>query len=449
MQINEREICVYVIMDIFNEGAYNNIILRNTLKKYNTLTRTQKSFITEVVNGTLRNLIYIDYIIDSFSKIKTSKMKPFILSNLRVSIYQIKFMDKVPNSAVCDEAVKLAKKKGFQNLSGFVNGILRNVIRNIDNIVYPNKETNFINYISIKYSYPKWILDYWLESFNKEEVEDICNASNIPPKICACVNFLKTNKNEIKSILNNENIEIEDGNFNEKAIYLYKSSNITDLKSFKDGLFHIMDESSMLVGDILSPEENSIVYDICAAPGGKSFYISELLNNTGQVKAFDIYDHKLELIKKSADRLGLSNIIYEINDATVHDYEKENKADYVLIDAPCSGLGLLRKKPDIKYTKTKDDIDNLVKLQREILSACYNYVKIGGVLVYSTCTISNKENLLNIKWFLENYNYELDSITPYLKNYKYLETADKGYVQFLPNKHNTDGFFIARMIRKG
>lgn len=442
--MKEREIALFILMDIFEEGAYNNIILRKTLQKHSELTSVQKAFVTELVNGTLRNLINIDYIINHFSKTKTEKMKPFILNNIRIGVYQILYMDKIPDSAACNEAVILAKKRGFSTLSGFVNGVLRAIARGRNDVKYPKEK---LKQLAVKFSYPEWLLKYWKERLSIDEVEKTCCAFAQPPKVSICVNTIKTNKTELKNKLFDDGIAVDSNSLFDNSLYIYRTSNIAESKCYNEGLFHIMDESSMLAVKILAPEKEATVVDVCSAPGGKSFAIAEFMEDSGKIYSRDIYGHKLDLIKDGAKRLGLKSIETEQKDAS-----KDNsgtKADYVLVDAPCSGFGLVRKKPDIKYNKVYDDIEELSKLQRKILSASAGIVKPNGVLVYSTCTISHKENIDNVKWFCREYGFKTESIEQYLPESISCSTAADGYVQLLPYQYDTDGFFIARMRKNG
>ncbi len=435
--MNEREIAVFVLADILEEGAYNNIILNKTLNKHSDMTGVQKAFITELVNGTLRNLINIDYIIDKFSKTPVKKMKSFILCNIRVGVYQIMYMDKVPVSAACNEAVKLTKKRGFATLSGFVNGVLRSVAKNKEGITYPKDKTE---YLSVKYSYPRHIIEYWLEEMSYETVEKICIANNMPPHMSICVNTLRTSKDMLAADLRAEGIKIESNTLLDNSLYLYRTNNISESNAYKKGLFHVIDESSLMAVKALAPKKGSTVLDVCAAPGGKSFAIAEAMDDTGLVISRDIYEHKIKLMDEGAKRLGLSCIKTELRDASVPD--ADTAADYVVADAPCSGLGLVRKKPDIKYNKSMEDIDELVKIQRKILAAAEKSVAKNGILLYSTCTISHKENIDNVRWFCENFDFELEEITGLPGR------GAEGYIQLLPCKDNTDGFFIARLRRK-
>lgn len=443
--MNEREIALYILMDVFKDGGYNNIALRKALNAHPEMTNVQKAFVTEIVNGTLRNLIRIDYVINRFSKTPVKKMKPFIRTNIRMGIYQLMFMDKIPHSAVCNEAVKLAKKHKFSSLSGFVNGILRNVARNINNIEYPNKDKEPIKYLSVMYSCPEWIIEYWLKTYDFQKVNDICVANNKAPSISLCVNTLKNTKEELVEILKNESVEIDGDTLLPNSIYIKKTSNMAELESYKKGLFHIMDESSMLATKILNPEEKSTVIDVCSAPGGKTFAIAESMKNTGKVISRDVYEHKTELIKAGANRLGLTNVEVQVKDAL--DDSEDTEADFVLVDAPCSGLGLVRKKPDIKNNKTMADVEELASLQRKILSVASKKVKKGGILVYSTCTVSEKENIENVRWFIDNFDFEPVDFSELLPEKIKYETAKKGYIEILPDDYGTDGFFISKFRR--
>jgi len=441
--MNEREISLCILTDILDEKAYNNIMLRKTLNKNKQLSRIQKAFITELTNGTLRNIILIDYVINQFSKTKTDKMKTTIVNILRLAVYQIMFMDKVPTSAACNEAVNITKRRGFKNLSGFVNGVLRNISKNIDNIKYPDPEKDKINFLCTKYSYPNWIIKYWLNELDYDAIKSICINNNIPPKVSICLNNSIADKKELENCLLNENVKVTDGVFG--GTYISNISDITNTFAYKKGMFHIIDQSSILCVNILDPKQNNIIYDVCAAPGGKSFKCSYILNNTGKIISRDIYQHKIDIMNENIKRLNIKNIVTELKDAKVHYTDDEQKADCVIIDVPCSGLGLIRKKPDIKYNKSIYDIDKLVKIQRKIVDSCWNYVKVGGTLLYSTCTISRKENIENFNWILQNYPFKAVDISSYLP--VKFDTASKGYIQILPNMFGTDGFFIAKFKR--
>jgi len=429
--MKDREAAVYSLMDIFEQGGYNNIVLRRTFKKNDGFTSAQKAFITELVNGTLRNLILADYIINMFSKTKTDKMKPLILNVLRVSVYQILFMDKIPVSAVCNEAVEIVKKRGFKGLSGFVNGVLRNISKNIGSIQYPDAEKDFVKFISVKYSYPKHIIEYWLQSLTRDEVLEMCKKNSEPPKITAAVNTIKIDRDKLLYILKKGGILAEKVVNFDGLIQISKTNDISKNEAYRKGFFHIMDKSSAIAVNELSPKENELIIDVCSAPGGKSFLCAYLMNNKGEIKSRDIFAHKIKLISDGVKRLGIDIIRTEEKDA-LKVYENDFKtADKVIVDAPCSGLGIVRKKPDIKYSKSYEDIESLAQIQKNILKTSQNYVKDGGILIYCTCTVSYKENEENVKWFIENFDFELI----YQK-------------QILPQDFDSDGFFVAKFIRR-
>jgi 16S rRNA (cytosine967-C5)-methyltransferase len=446
--MKEREIALYAITDILGEKGYNNIVLRKTLNKNKQLSVVQRGFVTELVNGTLRNLIHIDYIISSFSKTPLPKVKPMVLNTLRLAVYQLVYMDKVPDSAACNEAVALIKKKGLAGLSGYVNGVLRNVARNKDSVKYPDEDKEPVKFLSVKYSYPEWIIEYWLKSFDYDKVKLMCAENNLAPRVGICINTCKTNREELKAALARDNIAVTDGCISDDSLCISKTSDISEAEAYGEGLFHIMDESSMLAVKILDPHRGDTVMDVCAAPGGKSFYCGYLMGNEGKIISGDVHEHKIELLREGAQRLGLDCIAPTLADASVFNEKYAGTADRLIADAPCSGLGLVKKKPDIKYNKTYDDIESLVKIQRDILTASAAYVKKGGYLVYSTCTVSSLENEENVKWFLNNFDFESVDISNLLPSGLTCDTAKDGYVQILPGDFGTDGFFIAKFVRK-
>jgi len=445
--INPREVAADALMEIIDSNAYSNITLRKYLRLNGAMPRKDKAFVTEIVNGTLRNIIFIDYIINCYSNTKTDKMKSYILSVMRISVYQIIFMDRVPDSAACSEAVTLVKKRGFVFLKGFVNGVLRTIVRNKDKFDLP--ENNTPEYISVKYSFPIWIVKMWLAKYDFETVEKMCSANNTAPDVSLCVNTLKTSTEEVMRRFNKLGVTVKIGYYCDNAVHIKGSSNLADTEMYKAGLFHVQDESSMLAVNVLNPQSGDSVLDVCAAPGGKSFLIAEKMNNSGKLVSGDVHQHKLDLMNETRVRLGIKIMHTRIRDAAViheSDYEKYDK---VLVDAPCSGLGLIRKKPDIKINKKGEDIDSLIKLQAEILEASSKCLKVGGVMVYSTCTVSKKENEINVSNFLENNkNFEIMNIKEYLPE-SLKEYVIDGMIQLLPGTHETDGFFIAAMRKNG
>ena len=442
-----REQVVDLLVDREEKDSYAQIELKHALKD---VERIDKAFITEVFYGTLKYQLQIDYILNSYSKTKVKKMKPFIRNLLRMSVYQMLYLDKVPLSAAINEAFKLTKKRKMNGLSGFVNGILRTVDRNKDKLPYEDlRFKDIYAYMSIKYSIPEWIIKMWSESYDDVTVEEICKSLNTKAKVCIRVNTLKTDKESLAKELADKGVIVSQSHFIEDAMYLQKTDNIVGIDSFNEGKWTVQDESAMLPSCILNPQSGETILDMCSAPGGKTMHMAAIMNNEGKIVACDIYEHKLELIQKNANRLGINIIETRLADNTNINTEFIGKFDKVLLDAPCSGLGILRRKPDLRLNKTPEELDEIVKIQEEIFNNAVRYLKKGGRLVYSTCSISRKENEDMVKKMLEKYPIELEDITDVVPEIlkKYVE--DKGMLQILPYYADTDGFFIASLIKNG
>lgn len=445
---NGRELVLDILLDVDKNGSYSHLAIHKTLKQYQYLDKQTRAFITRLSEGTIEYRLQLDYILNQFSKIKVNKMKPIIRNILRMSLYQLRFMSGVPDSAVCNEAVALTKKRGFQKLSGFVNGNLRNIIRNKDAIVWPNPQQNPIQALSVQYSMPEWIVEEWMEAYGIEQTERILTAILADTDTVIRCNESKITKEELKKKLEEEGVCVADGNYVENALKISGYNYLGRLKAFKEGNFVIQDESSMLVGLIADFKEGDQIIDVCASPGGKSFHAADLLMNSGHVIARDLTAYKVELMEENQERLKFQNITIEQQDALEFVEADLESADVVLADLPCSGLGIMARKNDIKYRITKEQQRELSKLQREILSVVNQYVKPGGVLIYSTCTINPEENEKNVEWFISQYPFELETIDPFLIKELQSETTKKGYLQLFPGIHQCDGFFIARLRRK-
>lgn len=443
-KINARNVALNILTEIFNEKAYTNIAIDKCFS-HNEMNKQDRAFITRIVEGTVEHVITIDYIINKFSKTKTRKMKKTILNILRLSVYQIKYMDKVPVSAVCNEAVKLTKKRKFNNLSGFVNGILRNISRSLDDIQYPNEIDEPVRYLSVVYSFPEYIINLWLEHYDYDTVKEMCINSNKTVRTSIRCNPTKGNKIDLLNQLKDKGVYVEEGKLLEYALKIDNYNNIRSLQPFMEGRFSVQDESSMLVAHLAQPDKNSLVVDVCAAPGGKTTHFAELMDNKGCVESRDIYPRKLRLIEENVKRLQLNNVTIREYNALETDKSLIEKTDIVVADVPCSGLGIIRKKPDIKYNIEEKDIEQLIKIQRNILKVVYKYVKIGGILMYSTCTVNPEENIQNVKWFIDNFPFELVDFDDMLPDAICSDT--KGYIQLLPGQYDTDGFFIAKLRR--
>lgn len=434
-------------MDIVEEEQYSHIVMKDVLEKYQYLEKRDRAFITRVTEGTLENMIQLDYIIERFSKVKVRQMKPVIRNILRMSVYQLKYMDSVPDSAICNEGVRLAQKRGFYQLKGFVNGVLRSVARNLDKVEYPSREKQPILYLSVTYSMPEWILKNWIELYGFDAVEEICADMHKEKLTSVRCNLGKASMDEIVESLKAQDICVERVPYLEYALNIGNYNYMKAVDAFKKGWFQVQDVSSMLVSEIAAPKWGDFCIDVCAAPGGKSLHLADMLQGSGHVEARDVTDYKVSLMQDNIERIGAINMSAVRMDATVFDPESVEKADILLADVPCSGLGVIGKKADIRYKMTPAKQAEIVKLQRKILDTVWPYVKKGGTLIYSTCTIGAEENQYNVKWFLENYPFRLESIDPYICDELKSKTTQAGYLQLLPGVHKTDGFFMARFKR--
>lgn len=466
--VNEREIVLGILMETVENGQYSHIVLRDVLAKYQYLSRQERAFITRVSEGTLEHLIEIDYILDQFSKVKVKKMKPVIRNLLRSAVYQLKYMDSVPDRAVCSESVKLAVKKGFSGLRGYVNGVLRSVARGLEEIRYPEEGTRAL---SVRYSCPEWIIELWKQSFDEDVIETmLADSQRVKPvTVRCCLN--RTAPEAFAGIMEKEGVKAEPHPYLPYAFSLSGYDHLDSLDSFREGLFMVQDVSSMLVGELADPHPGDRVIDVCAAPGGKALHIAEKLYVKekqckekapagdavmgesaplcGHVEARDLTEYKTELIRENIERSGLPNISAVRMDASVSDTASAGSADIVIADLPCSGLGVLGRKTDLKYKASPEGIQSLVELQRKILSCAKEYVRPGGVLIYSTCTVNPAENMDNVHWLLEQYpEFSLDDISGRICPELRTSVTEKGCIQLLPGVHKSDGFFIARFVKR-
>lgn len=446
--INTRELILEILLKIDEEGEHSHIAIRDALSKYQFLPKQDRAFITRVCEGTLEYRILIDYIIDSFSKTGVDRMKPPIREILRSAVYQLKFMDRVPDSAVCNEAVKLAQRRGFYNLKPFVNGVLRAVARQMDQLEYPPRERNLVRFLSVKYSMPEPLVLRWLNVYGEEVTEKmLADFLEDKPLTVRCRTYLNSVEKTCES-LRSQGVTVEPAPYLPYAKRISGYNHILALDAFIQGKIQVQDVSSMLVAEIADPKKTDYVIDLCAAPGGKSLHIGDKMEGFGTVDARDVSQYKVNLIEENIRRTGSINVQTRVQDATVFDVDSECLADIVLADVPCSGYGVIGRKPEIKYRSTLQKQEELVILQRNILDKAAEYVKPRGVLIFSTCTIAKEENEENMMWFMNHHPFKLESIDPYIPDELKSETTSLGYLQLLPGVHGTDGFFIARFRRK-
>ena len=452
-----REIVLKVLFKIDSKKGYINIILNELLEK-NRVTTRDAAFINQITYGVVRNRNKLDWVISQFSIKDLSETPIWIRNILRMGVYQLLFLDKVPDYAVCNESVQLAKKYGNPKIYKFINSILRNIIRNRENIYWPHKDREPALYISVVYSHPYWIIERWLKRFGFENTVKICKANNKIPTLVVRTNTLKVSRIELKEILEKEGILVKEGIFTEEALYIKGVSNITKSSTYKEGLFQIQDEASILVSHLVAPLPGEFIIDICSAPGGKTTHLAQLMNNQGTVLAIDKNKARILMVEENCQRLGIKIVKTKLNDDTKLDINFLNKADKVLVDAPCTGLGVLRRKPDLKWQAYNlKRFQRLSKLQIQILSTASNYSKIGGKLIYSTCSTEPEENEEVVSEFLDkNGNFELEGLNEFIKErklkvFKLNQNNQKKFFQIYPGLSNLDldGFFMAKMIRKG
>lgn len=429
-----RGVILDILLEILERDGYSHVVLRQALGKYQYLEKQDRALITKVTEGTLEYLIRIDYVIGQFSRIKVSSMKPVIRTLLRMSVYQILYLDRIPDRAVCNEAVKLAKKRGFQGLSGFVNGVLRTISREKENLEVPND--------SVRYSAPQWLIDLWKETYPAETVGEMLDSFLQKSRLSVRCNLESADKEKIRDSLKHQGVRVQDSDYSDNILYLEGIDYLETLEAFQKGWIFVQDFSSSLAALAAAPEKGSYCIDVCGAPGGKGLHLAELVGKTGFVEVRDISGNKVELIEENVRRSGFSNIKAKLWDALVLDQESVEKADLVLADLPCSGLGVIGRKPDIKRRMSPETIEELAKLQREILSVVWQYVKPGGTLVYSTCTVNRKENEENAKWFEEHFPFRTINIEGRLGEKLHSETMKEGRIQLLPGRPG-DGFFLA------
>lgn len=411
-----------MLLAIDRDGQYSHLVLRDVLDKYQYLSKQERAFLTRLTEGTIERMLTLDYVIDQFSKTKVKKMKPLIRELMRLSVYQIMYMDGVPDAAVCNEAVKLARKRGFSGLSGFVNGVLRSVARGWKNVTFQNE--------SVRYSVPEWIIDGWNADYGRDVTEKMLEAFMQPAKITVRTNTQKCTPEELKDRLSQEGVTVEAIEGISYAFALSGFDYLAGLGSFQDGWFYVQDISSMTVAHAADPKKGDYIIDVCAAPGGKSSHLAELLDGSGMVEARDLTEYKVGLIEENILRHDLHNMKAVQQDATLFDETSVEKADILICDLPCSGLGVIGRKSDIRYKMTAEKAHDLAVLQQEKLDTVWKYVKRGGKLIYSTCTIHKEENEDNVAAFLQKH-----------PQFTLVEQR-----QIFPME-GSDGFFVAKMIR--
>lgn len=438
---NVRDAALTILLAVDKNQAYSNLLLNQTINKYK-IDAKNRALLTEITYGTLQNKYTLDYYLEPYIR---SKVELWVRWLLRLSLYQVVYLSRIPAHAAVNEAVEIAKRRGHQGIASMVNGILRSVQRkgipSIDLIEDP------INRLAIETSHPNWLVERFIENYGVEITTEMLKENNIPPTHTVRVNLLKATVDEVVTLLDQEGITAKQSKLIPECIHIVNGQ-VAHTNVFKKGLVTIQDESSMMPANVLNPNNGWKVLDMCAAPGGKTTHLAEKMNNKGSILATDIHPHKLDLIEETCSRLGLDIIqTAPVDGRKAAEYLQKESFDAVLVDAPCSGLGVMRRKPDIKYTKREEDFESLHKIQLQLLDNAVQVLKDEGRLVYSTCTVDRLENEGTVRAFLASHpEMELAPIENLPK--ELVDRQENGMLQVFPHDFGSDGFFVALFRKK-
>lgn len=438
-----------VLKEVDAGDAYANLALSRALEEFKP-GALDRAFATETVYGTLRTMNTLDWILEKHIRQPLEKQTSWIRNILRLGVYQIMYMDRVPAPAAVNEAANQARRFGHPGAVKFVNGVLRNVLRRRGEISFPPMEEDPVGHISLKYSHPAWLVERWIGEMGTEEAIDLCKANNRPAPNTVRTNTLRITRDGLMERLAGDGLPAERTKYAPEGIHLGGVGGLRGFLPFEQGLFQVQDESSMLVGHAVSPGPGSRVIDAAGAPGGKATHLAQLMGDSGAVMAFDIHPHKLKLIEENCSRLGITCVRPVLADARNLSIELNGWADFVLLDAPCSGTGVIRRRPDSRWRKSPGQLPEIIQLQREMLESVSRCLKPGGILVYSTCSVLIEENRGQVEGFLRsNPDFQAEELGPCLPpDLGGGDDMKKGWVQLFPHRHGTDGFFIARMRRR-
>lgn len=457
--MNARELALDIFLEMEKTGRYGDSLIRNVLDKYDYEDPKEKAFFKRLAEGALERQITLDWALDSYSRTPVKRMKPLIRNLLRLSAYQILYMDAVPDSAACNEAVKLAKKRGFTSLGGFVNGVLRMLSREKEKLSWPDPQKDWEKSVSVRYSLPEWLASLWAGQYGRDTAEMLGEGISQRRPVIIRLRQSLTKEQRAKALeaIQETGVMVKEHPLYADAFELGSCDGVTALPGFTQGLFYVQDISSMLAVEAAGIMPGMRVMDLCSAPGGKALLAYEKLMKKncnggacmeGILKAGDVSETKAEKIRENAARMGCMGMEISVWDARAHMEKLENWADVVLADVPCSGFGVMGRKKEIRYRVQPQDLESLTALQKEILKASWQYVKPGGILLYSTCTIDKMENEEMVRWLTEHYPFETESLNPYLPACLCDAQTESGMLQLMPGRYDTDGFFMARLRRK-
>lgn len=447
--LRTREYCLEILLSVLYKEEQSHILLKNVLDKCDDWEPARKAFLKKLTMGVLERKEELTYVLSQYMK-KGSRIKPVIRVILLMGAYQILYMDQVYDTKACNLSVELAKKKGFVNLAGFVNGVLRTLSREKEHIGYPDPGKDMTLYLQAKYSLPVWIGEHFIQNYGAKKTEEICRyyLKDAGLSVHVKENLSLEEKAELLHAWEEKGVKITPCTYLPDACRLEHAGDVSSLKGYDEGLFHVQDFSAQLVGFLAPVKEGDTVMDVCASPGGKSLYVAGRLNGTGKVMAFDVSDAKVGRIRENAERMHFAGIDCDVKDATEVHEELRAKADVLIADVPCSGLGVIGRKPDLKNRLRKESLDEIITLQKKILRAVSGNVKKGGFLLYSTCTVNPGENEEMADWILNNLAFEEASFERFPEELKDARLS-KGRVLILPGEYDSDGFFIALFRRTG
>jgi len=449
MKLSARRIALEVLYKIEVKNAYSRIALDSALSSFE-LSKEDRALVTELVYGVIRHLNTLDWVLNTYSfKQKIEEFSPYVRNILRLGAYQLIYLNRIPAYAAINESVEMSKEFEHTGVVSLVNAVLRAVSDNAKDIVYPDQQKNLSYYISIKYSHPQWLVTRWLSRFGEKETIDLCEVNNQAPPLSIRINTLKTTQEELKRVLEEEDLKVEMSSVAPQGLKIKDFISLTQLESFRKGLFTVQGESSQLIGYILAPKPGETVLDACAAPGGKTTHIAEFMENTGSIIAIDIRKSRLEMIKENCMRLGVTNVRTELLDATKISSLYSKKVDRCLVDAPCSSLGIIQSQPEVRWNRDyRETLVKMPQLQSVILNEASLCVKPKGVLVYAVCSLEPEEGEKIIEKFLkERPLFHLESVKPYLPVAKEELVDERGFLKIYPHRHRMDGMFACRMVR--
>lgn len=445
---NARSAALEALKEVEEREAYLNLVLNRILSGI-SLSDAERSLFTELAYGVMQRRNTLDWVLSLFLNRPMEKLTIWIRNILRMGVYQLLYLPRIPDSAAVDEAVKLAYRYGHRGVASLVNAVLRKVSAEKGSLPWPSREEDPALYLSLRHSYPLWMVERWMENMGFEEAEAFCAAGNKVPPLTVRTNTLKLSKAELKKRLELEGVGAEDLVYAPEGLHLKLNKRLVELESFREGLFQVQGESSMLVAPLLNPQPGESVLDLCSAPGGKTVHLGILMQNRGNIVAADLYPQRLKLVQDAARRQGIDIINIEKLDGRSVNPDKEGAFQRVLVDVPCSGLGVIRRKGDLKWRRRPEDILSLAELQLQLLKGAFKYLCRGGVLLYSACTTEPEETTGVIEKFLAaEPSAKPVTLSPLLPEKLRGEEKREGMLYLWPHKHNLDGFFLARIRKK-